>query len=333
MRKISIGCSIMGMDLPHRVFGNAGGTPASAKTVEGVRALSRVPDVQVITVGSATVLRRAGNGVDGAVVTYYDPRTGSSRNSVGLENGGIEFWDEALKEMVMYAHGAGKRIGFNGAPFNPMDSLRLARVGFRRGVDFFTLNAGCPNVKDGDEVHHILSNDEEGLEETLQLLTDEFGEKKNVAIKFSPILDPLDQKEVAELVNRFPIVKAVVTCNTIPDTLSFDDDGNPHIGFKQGLGGGGGEQLHGLALGQVRRFRNWLEPRIPIIGVGGVRNGRTARDFLLAGADAVKIGTASYFSEDPGIFGNVAAELIEEGLAIGLFDEKEVEALAMQAPQ
>lgn len=108
MQKIPLGCSIMGMELGHRVFGNAAGTSARTKTIEGVRALSSAPEVQVITVGSATVAMRPGNGKDGAQVFYYDERTGSSRNSIGLENGGFDHWEKVLPEMVMFAHGAGK---------------------------------------------------------------------------------------------------------------------------------------------------------------------------------------------------------------------------------
>ncbi len=328
MQKQTLSRKILGMELAHPVFGNAAGTSAPVKTVDGVRALSRSA-IQVITVGSATVASRAGNGKDGAVVKYLDPKTGSSRNTIGLENGGYAYWEEALPEMVMFAHGAGKYIGFSIAGFNTMETLKLARLAIRCGVDFIEINMGCPNIKGEEGVpDRILCFDHEGVEDVLQTLTNEFGEKINVSIKISPDSDRVRLKELCEILGRFEIVKAVMAVNTIPDTLSFDDDGNPHITFKDGLAGGAGTQLHGWALGQVRLCRTFLPLRVKIVGVGGVGNGRTARDFLLAGADAVEIGTAFYFSEDASVFGNVAAELIEEGLRIGLFDQKDVEVLA-----
>lgn len=218
--------------------------------------------------------------------------------------------------------------------FNSLETLRLARLGVRCGADFIEWNTGCPNVKNVEgEPDELLSYDLEGMEETLEMLDRELSPELNLSVKLSPIFGRAHRKELVELLARFQIVKAVVTSNTIPDTQSFDDAGVPHITFKDGLAGGAGGQLHYTALGQVQALRALLPPRIRLIGVGGVRNGRNARDFLLAGADVVEIGTGYYVTEDEGVFGNVAAELIDEGLKIGLFDEKEVEALAAQAPQ
>ncbi|MGF1648756.1 MAG: dihydroorotate dehydrogenase [Kineosporiaceae bacterium] len=48
-------------------------------------------------------------------------------------------------------------------------------------------------------------------------------------------------------------------------------------------------------------------PRAPIVGVGGIRNGRDAAEFVLAGASAVQVGTATF--ADPTAPSRVADEL------------------------
>jgi dihydroorotate dehydrogenase (NAD+) catalytic subunit len=56
-------------------------------------------------------------------------------------------------------------------------------------------------------------------------------------------------------------------------------------------------------------------PDVPIIGTGGVRTGRDALEFLLAGAAMVGVGTA--IVHDPSACSRIARELEEELAAIG----------------
>jgi dihydroorotate dehydrogenase (NAD+) catalytic subunit len=62
-----------------------------------------------------------------------------------------------------------------------------------------------------------------------------------------------------------------------------------------GAGGGGlsGEGLHPVAVRAVWECRAAF-PDAAIIGVGGVASGPAAIEFLMAGADAVQVGTATF---------------------------------------
>ena len=62
-----------------------------------------------------------------------------------------------------------------------------------------------------------------------------------------------------------------------------------------GAGGGGlsGQALHPVAVRAVWECREAF-PEAGIVGVGGVLTGRDALELLLAGADAVQVGTASF---------------------------------------
>jgi len=57
--------------------------------------------------------------------------------------------------------------------------------------------------------------------------------------------------------------------------------------------------------------------RIPVVGLGGIATGEDAAEFLIAGATAVEVGTASFW--DPASVERIARELAEflrrEGIA------------------
>jgi dihydroorotate dehydrogenase (NAD+) catalytic subunit len=74
-----------------------------------------------------------------------------------------------------------------------------------------------------------------------------------------------------------------------------------------GTGGVSGPAVRAVALAQVAEVRARIA--LPIVGMGGVQNGRQARDVLEAGADVVAVGTESF--RDPMAGARVAAELAE----------------------
>ena len=59
-----------------------------------------------------------------------------------------------------------------------------------------------------------------------------------------------------------------------------------------GTGGMSGPAIRAIALAQVAEVRSRVA--IPIVGMGGVQNGRHAYELLHAGADVVAVGTESF---------------------------------------
>ena len=83
---------------------------------------------------------------------------------------------------------------------------------------------------------------------------------------------------------------ALTLVNTLPALAIRADLRRGALG---GAGGGlSGPALHGVALHAVADVSAAL-PQVPIIGAGGVMSGTTAVEFLLAGARAVQVGTAT----------------------------------------
>jgi dihydroorotate dehydrogenase (NAD+) catalytic subunit len=79
--------------------------------------------------------------------------------------------------------------------------------------------------------------------------------------------------------------------NTLLGLALDTESGRPVLG----AGGGGlsGAPVHPVAVRAVWECRAAF-PGTPIVGVGGVQTGRDAAELLLAGADAVQVGTATF---------------------------------------
>jgi dihydroorotate dehydrogenase (NAD+) catalytic subunit len=85
--------------------------------------------------------------------------------------------------------------------------------------------------------------------------------------------------------------EGITLTNTLLGLALDLETGRPVLG----AGGGGlsGEVLHPVAVRAVWECRAAF-PDAGIIGVGGVASGRGAVEFLMAGADAVQVGTATF---------------------------------------
>ena len=99
--------------------------------------------------------------------------------------------------------------------------------------------------------------------------------------------------------------EAVVLTNTLPGMVIDLATRRPVLG---GPGGGvSGAALHPVAVRAVHDVAS-ARPDIPIVGAGGVASGADAVEFMLAGAAAVQVGTATF--ADPRAPNRVLSEMI-----------------------
>ena len=105
---------------------------------------------------------------------------------------------------------------------------------------------------------------------------------------------------MAEIVNSFTdlLNLTVVTCNTFADAYAGEGVIDPN----DGMAGLSGPAMKQIALGQVKRFRQYLDPAVDVIGVGGITTGDDIVDFLDAGAAAVQITSLAHWAGDPKSF-------------------------------
>jgi len=108
--------------------------------------------------------------------------------------------------------------------------------------------------------------------------------------KLSPTVADLAEVAGAALANG---AEAVTLVNTALGMAIDLETRAPVLGSGAAGGGLSGPSVHPIAVRAVFDVRA-AHPDATIIGVGGVMNGRDAVELLLAGADAVQVGTATF---------------------------------------
>ncbi len=156
-------------------------------------------------------------------------------------------------------------------------------------VSAIELNLSCPNVVHKGTKLAILAQDPgavRGIVRELRPIT-----KKTLIVKLSPGVT--DIKEIAKKASKAG-ADALSLINTYPAMLTDIDTMRPKLG---GVTGGlSGPCIKPLALKCVWDVYN--EVKAPIIGIGGIMTAGDAVEFMLCGASAVQIGTATFI--DPG---------------------------------
>lgn len=132
--------------------------------------------------------------------------------------------------------------------------------------------------------------------------------KKNtnlpVIIKLSPSVEGIG--ELAKAAEKAG-ADAVSACNTLgPGMVINIDTANPFLDFK--VGGISGPALKPIAVRCV--YDIYKAVKIPVIGIGGITNGKDAIEIMMAGATAVGIGSAVYY-RGPDIFSKITKEIEE----------------------
>jgi len=171
-------------------------------------------------------------------------------------------------------------------------------------VDLIEVNLSCPNLEGKSQIAYDFEQTEKILCDTSNL-----GEKP-LGLKLPPYYDLVHYKKIAELIEKYNI--NFITCiNSIGHALIIDPETEtPIIKPKKGFGGLCGDYIKPLALANVRTFYELLGNKISIFGVGGIKSGTDAFEFLLAGADAVQVAT-TFEKEGSSCFTRINNELEE----------------------
>jgi dihydroorotate dehydrogenase (NAD+) catalytic subunit len=230
------------------------------------------------------VVRRMGGIVSKAIT--LKPRAGNPPpriwevpggilNSVGLENPGItEFVNSVLPQMTfgrarVLVNVAGDTVEEYAEIIRHIDSDRIAG---------FELNVSCPNVKQGCIAFGQNPRTLARIVRSCRRAT-----KKLLITKLTAnFVDPLLTARAAEQEGS----DAVTLINTV-SALALDAHGRPALGG--GTGGLSGPAIRPFALYCVQRVAEGV--KIPVIGCGGITCGRDVREFMLAGARMVQIGS------------------------------------------
>jgi dihydroorotate dehydrogenase (NAD+) catalytic subunit len=221
--------------------------------------------------------------------------SGGMINSIGLPNKGLRGY---LAEDLPRLAELPVPLIVNVMGFTREEVAELvAAFAEREPVAALELNVSCPNVKTG----MVMGADPVETAALLDAVRPLTG--KPLIVKLTP--NCTSPAEVAAAAEQHG-ADAVSLVNTIR-AMAFHPHrpGEPWLGG--GTGGASGPAIRAIALAQVAEVRSRVS--IPIVGMGGVQNGRHAYDFIHAGADVVAVGTESF--RDPLAGARVAAELAE----------------------
>ena len=241
----------------------------------------------------------------GAVVTKtltLEPRQGNPPpriwelphgmlNSIGLANIGVH---KFIDDVLPIVSELGTEIIVNIAGKAAEDYPELIKLlDSHSGVSGYEINVSCPNVKKGGMIFGADPEAVARITEYCRKLTE-----KPVIVKLTPnVTDPAPIAQAAENAGA----DALTVANTVLGMAVDIETRQPRIPFvTAGYSGPGIKPVNLAKLYQVRQA-----VKIPLIGCGGIMNYKDALEYIITGASAVQIGSATY--KHP----NVSLEVID----------------------
>jgi dihydroorotate dehydrogenase (NAD+) catalytic subunit len=201
-------------------------------------------------------------------------------NSVGLQNKGIDYFEKVIYPRIL-KYDTNIILNVNGSYIE--DYIALAeRINKFEKIPAIELNISCPNVKMGGMAFGTNLN---SAREVIREVRSAYSKK--LIVKLSP--------NVTNIVDFARIVEeegadSVSLINTLLGMAV--DIVNMRPSLSTVTGGLSGPAIKPVALRMVWQVANAV--KIPVIGMGGIMTASDAIEFILAGASAIEVGTASF---------------------------------------
>ena len=215
-------------------------------------------------------------------------------NSVGLQGPGVQGWIEHDLDPLVRS-GAKIVASIWGRSVDEYRTAAEMLVPVAQHLTAVEVNVSCPNVEDRDR---MFAHSAEATHDALAA-TEAVGVPRWA--KLSPNI--ADVVPIAAAAQRGG-AEAVTVANTMIGLAIDIENRRPRLG--KGRGGLSGPAIRPIAVRAVNDVANAL-PDLPVIGCGGITNGADAIEFIMAGACAVQVGTATF--ADPRAVVRIRAEI------------------------
>ena len=233
----------------------------------------------------------------GAIVTksiMLQPRSGRATprmaetpsgmlNAIGLQGPGVDLF---LENDLPWLTAQGARVVVSIAGERIEDYAALARrMRNLPSVVALEVNISCPNVENRGQV---FACDPATARAAIEAVRRNIGSEIPIFAKLSP--DVTDIVQIAREVQHAG-ADGVALINTLLGMVIDINTMFPKLSQK--TGGLSGPAIRPVAVRAIYQVRAAL-PNFPILGMGGVVTGRDAFELVLAGANAVSVGTATF---------------------------------------
>ncbi len=268
---VNLGINIGGLKLKNPVL-TASGTFGYGEEYSDFVDLNRLGG---FIVKGTTIAPREGNPYPRMVET-----PSGMLNTVGLQNKGVDYFIDFIYPRIkdvdsnIIVNVSGSSVEDYVAvceKLMPLDNINAVEV-----------NISCPNVKQGGMAFGTSCESAAKVTKAIRKAY-----SKTMIVKLSP--NVTDIVGIAKAVEAEG-ADAVSLVNTFLGMAIDVERKRPYLSTI--TGGLSGPAIRPIAVRMV--WQVFHAVKIPVIGVGGIMNGRDALEFMLAGASAVQVGTANF---------------------------------------
>jgi dihydroorotate dehydrogenase (NAD+) catalytic subunit len=248
--------------------------PASGTFAEGLERVMDFNRLGAFVTKTITRELRAGNPLPRVV-----ERAGGLINSIGIPSQGVPYF---IEHTLPYYAGLKPPLVVSISAPTAEDFAGLAAELTRPGVDAIEANISCPNIAEDGKAFAMRASTTESVVRQLRAAT-----SLPLWVKLTP--NTGDLPEVARAAEQAG-ADALVVANTILAMAIDLETFKPCLGNT--LGGLSGPAIKPIILRQVYQCSRTVG--IPVIGCGGIATPEDAVEYMLAGATAVQVGTATF---------------------------------------
>jgi len=274
--QIDMSVDIAGVKLNNPVIASSG-TFGKGREYNGILNVSLLGGI--CTKGLTFIPRAGNNGV-----RVWETPSGLI-NSIGLENPGIQSF---IENDLDYMRRLGPAVIANLSGASSDEYVKGAVLLDGSSVDMIELNISCPNIRDGGLTFGM----DPGTAAALVVAVRRVCRHKPLMVKLSPNCPSLASVAIA-CVNAGADALSLV--NTFK-AMAIDIEKRKPV-FENIIAGLSGPAIKPIALRMVWELYDALKDlraNIPVVGIGGIACTNDALEFLMAGACAIQVGTATF---------------------------------------